>query len=232
MIKLETHLHVRGGSHCAVAKPSQIVSDYLAMGYGGIVVTNHYNPQSFFEYEGANQKQKLDFYFSLVKGLRKEAEREGIKVFFGAEITADTDDGSFQEFMLYGFEEELLYNNKPLFCYDQKGLFELAEKNNLFLYQTHPFRSTSVGVVKTGDPKFLHGAEAFNGHKWHFNDNVKANEFCERYDLIKMSGSDYHNFGQSVNAGIYIPDDISTNAQLKNYIMKNDFKLIINEEVK
>ena len=94
------------------------------------------------------------------------------------------------------------------------------------MYQTHPFRQG----VTVGDARFMHGAESFNGHFHHVNNNVPAKEFCINNNLIEMSGTDFHDPGQPVTAGIYIPEDIDDNAGLVKYIMSNKIKLVEERE--
>ena len=110
--------------------------------------------------------------------------------------------------MLYGFDKNFLLDNANLWEFTQEQLFKIANANGLFMYQSHPFRQG----VKAGNSKFMHGAESFNGHFHHVNNNVPAKAFCEENSLIEMSGTDFHDPGQPVTAGIYIPKDINDNA--------------------
>ena len=222
MIKLETHCHSLGGSGCAQCPPEYIAEKYKKAGYGGIVLTNHYCKLCYDEYPGKTHKQKLDFYFSLYRDFQKACESFGIKTFIGAEVRAITQDFEYKEFMLYGFDEKLFYDNQPLFYLDQKQLFEFAEKNGLFMYQTHPFR---IGV-NLGDYRFMHGAEGFNGHINHVNNNELATAFCDAFKLIKLSGTDYHDFDQPITGGIYIPESIKTETELTDYIRSGKAELI------
>ncbi|MDY6367882.1 MAG: hypothetical protein SPL13_05165 [Clostridia bacterium] len=222
MIKLETHCHSLGGSGCAKCEPDYIVEKYKKQGYGGIVLTNHYCKVCYDEYPGRTHKQKLDFYFSLYKNFQKSCERANLKSFLGAEVRAVTQDFEYKEFMLYGFDEKLFYDNPPLFHLNQKQMFEFASDNGLFMYQTHPFR---VGV-NLGDYRYMHGAESFNGHINHVNHNALANDFCDTYKLVKMSGTDYHDPDQTITGGILIPDDINTDRQLTEYVMSGKLSLI------
>lgn len=226
MIKLETHCHVKGGSGCAKVEPEQLVSEYEKAGYGAIVITNHYCEECYNTYPTDSHKGKLDFYFSLRDNVRLFAEKKGIKVFTGAEVRVVTPDKTYSEYMLYGFDDAFFYDNKPLFYLTQKELFELAEKKGLLMYQTHPFR---IGVM-TGNPKFMHGAETFNGHGNHRNNNQFADHFCDKYNLIKISGTDYHDPEQRKTGGIYIPENINTNKQLVDYIFNNQFELFCDKE--
>lgn len=223
MIKLETHSHIFGGSHCAKADDDTFIKNYLSAGYEAVVITNHFVLKAFEKYNGETDKEKIDFYFSLYDNMKEKLNKVGIKAFIGSEISCSTG----EEYMLYGFDRSLFYDNKLLFTLSQKELFRLAEKNNCFMYQTHPFRDR---VKVLGNPNFMHGAESFNGHFHHVNNNEQADRFCEENNLIKMSGSDYHYADQPIYGGIYVPENIDTETQLVEYIFKNDFKLIEHED--
>ncbi len=109
-----------------------------------------------------------------------------------------------------------------MFLYSQEELFEIAEKNGFFLYQTHPQRKDIV----FGNPDFMHGAESFNGHVNHINGNEKAKEFIEEHSLKKMSGTDYHDKGQPITGGIYVPENINDNLSLACYLRNEKVELI------
>ena len=94
------------------------------------------------------------------------------------------------------------------------------------MYQTHPFRDG----VTVGNPEFMHGAEAFNGHFHHENHNEQAKEFCRVNGLLPLSGTDYHHDPQPVTAGIYAPDDIQDEKQLVQCIFEKNYTLVQNEE--
>ena len=222
MLKLETHCHCKIGSPCGQTMPEKLVEEYKLAGYGGIVLTNHANSKAYNSYEGSTHKQKIDVFFSVYNDFEKACIKNGIKPFYGVEVgTCDSN-----EFMLYGFEKSFIYDHKPLFTYNQKELFSLAEKHNLFMYQTHPFREG----ITLGDPKLMHGAEVFNGHYNHVNNNEKAKEFCKKHNLIAISGTDYHLLDEVKTGGIYIPENINTVFELTNYIFNNKLQLLEDEE--
>ena len=95
------------------------------------------------------------------------------------------------------------------------------------MYKSHPFRTGEV----FDNPLNMHGAESFNGHFHHKNNNDIAEKLCEQNNLIKMSGTDYHHNGQPITAGIFIPKEIETDQQLVEYIFKNNFKRIEEKEL-
>ena len=226
MIKIETHCHTYLGSPCATAFPETLIKEYKEKGYGGAVLTNHYCKAYFDNYKGETEQEKKQFFIDLIEDFEKTAHKLNFKAFYGAEILVKTTDNAFREFILVGFDKAFIMANKPLFNYTQTELFEIAEKNRFFLYQTHPQRKTIV----FGDTKYMHGAESFNGHINHINRNEQALEFIEKHGLKKMSGTDYHDAGQPITAGIYIPKDINDNLSLANYLRNNQPKLICDED--
>lgn len=222
MIKIEPHCHSVGASRCADVSLERIVEVYSSLGYGGIVLTNHVNRSSFEVYPAETKKEKYDYFFSSVDALRDLCAPRNIKVFCGAEICAYTSSNGYSEYTVYGFDRKFMYDNKFLYEYSQEELFRLCEKNNVFMYQTHPFRER----VECGNSQFMHGAEAFNGHYHHYNNNAMANKFCEDNNLIKMVGSDFHHPDQPVTAGMLIPDNVNDDFALTEYIRSGKAGLI------
>lgn len=223
MIKLETHLHAIGGSVCADGNSDLTVKKYIDAGYNAVVVTTHYSRNYYVSYPGQSHKEKIDYFFKVYDDFANIANQKGLKTFFGVEVRCLPTN---TEYMLIGFDREFLYNNIPLFCYSQQELFALAQKYGLFMYQSHPFRTN----VTAGDPKFMHGAESFNGHYHHINDNTNAKKFCEENNLVGLSGTDYHHDDQPITAGIYIPDGIETEKELAKCYFDKNFTLIKEEE--
>ena len=224
MIKIELHAHCKGGSGCAFVPAEDLIREYKDAGYGAVVLTNHLSEWEFSKYPGNTKKEKMDFYLSLFDDVKREGDKQGIKVFLGAEVRAKQD--YFIEFMLYGFDREFLYNSPDLFSLSQEELFALAEENDVFMYQTHPYRNG----VACGDPKFMHGAEAFNGHVNQINNNAPANEFCEINGLIKLCGTDFHDPDQPKTSYALIPEEISTEKELVDYIRTGKLQIFGDEE--
>lgn len=229
MIKLETHCHTSGGSGCATSPNEILVQDYIRAGYGGVVITNHISKGSYDYHKGETHAEKVRFYYSMIDTLRERFKPFGVKVFWGSEIRLVPENGSIfgEEFTVYGITERDMRDNKPFYTFTQEELFRFAEKRWLFMYQTHPFRDG----VKSGNPRFMHGAESFNGHFHHDNHNDLAAEFCKKNRLIGLSGTDYHHEHQPITAGIYIPESVNTEDELIELLFKNEFGLIADAEV-
>ncbi len=222
-MKIETHCHTLYGSGCGLTDSNTIVRRYLEAGYNGVIITNHFYKSAFEEYKGDTRKEKLDFYFSLFDEVKEIGASKGLKVFLGTEIRVE----DRNDYLLYGFDRSFLYDNKPLYEYNQKEMFKLADKNGFFFAQAHPFRN---GVLEVGDPKFMHGIEKFNGHFHHINNNEKASEFCEKNNLIGLSGTDFHDPDQPITAGIFIPDSVKNETQLVECLFNKNFSLYCDEQ--
>ncbi|MBQ7348373.1 MAG: hypothetical protein IJW47_00110 [Clostridia bacterium] len=128
-MKIETHFHAFGGSHCADGNNKLAIEKYLQAGYGGVISTTHYGVGYYVSYPALSHKEKVDYFFKVYDDFANEAEKCGLKTFLGAEVRCVP---SNTEYMLIGFDRQFLYDNIPLFCYSQKQLFELAEKTRVF----------------------------------------------------------------------------------------------------
>lgn len=223
MIKCEMHCHPCGGSDCADGNNNLAVEKFVKAGYGAVVCTTHYAKRYYDGYIGQTHKEKIDYFFKVYDDFAKIANANGIKTFCATEIRCLPTN---TEYTVIGFDREFLYNNPPLFELGQQELFELADKNGFFMYQTHPFR---VGVT-AGDPKFMHGAECFNGHYHHVNSNKLAQEFCDKYNLIGVSGTDYHHDDQPLTTGLMLPENINTEKELAEFLKKGNLELVVYKE--
>ncbi|MBR2384701.1 MAG: hypothetical protein IKA99_03720, partial [Clostridia bacterium] len=55
-------------------------------------------------------------------------------------------------------------------------------------------------------------------------------QFCERNNLISMSGTDYHDAGQPITGGIIIPENIDSNEKLVEFLFNEKYELIQNKD--
>lgn len=225
MIKFETHAHSFGTSTCADCPLDRAVEIFKEHGYGGVAIINHISRHSFKYMGGSTYKENCDLFFEYYRKTKERFNASGIKTLFGAEVRAVLDDKNTVEYAIIGLDEKYFYE-KPLFDCTQKELFNIAEKNHAFMYQTHPFRT---GVF-SGDPRYMHGAEAFNGHYHHINNNDLANKFCEENNLIKMSGSDFHHADQPLTGGIYLPEYVDDEKKYAEFLLAGKFELICEKE--
>lgn len=219
-MKIEMHFHPSGGSCCANGKNEIAIEKCLKAGYDGVLATTHYCGFHYNDYPGATHKEKVDYFFKVYDEFYALATAKGLKVFLGAEVACSPTE---TEYILIGFDRKFLYNNPPLFNLTQEELFKIACDNGFFMYQAHPFRQ--AGVV-LGNPKFMHGAESYNGHYKHENRNDLAKEFCLKNGLLELSGTDYHHDDQPFTAGIITNYPVNDEKELIKCIFNKDYKII------
>ena len=218
MMKIEMHCHT-DGSHCADYNIQGIVADYKKAGYGGIVVTNHYAYKEYVRQGFSSVKEYAKAFLTWVDDAEKVGKEQNVKIFFGMEVRLTYNN---TEFMLYGFTKDFVLNNPEIYSLTQEQLFDLANRHNIFMYQTHPFRDG----VKVGDPRFMHGAECFNGHYHHNNNNALAEQFCKENNLIKVVGTDFHHDDQPITTAILVPEEIKDSIELTKYIRENRLEVV------
>lgn len=107
MFKIETHLHTKLSSTCGRLSPREIVAGYKAAGYSGLVLTDHYNRDTFqyLNVDLSGNDNKLEAFLTGYRQLVVEGQRQGLKIYRGAEVRFD---GSVNDYLLYGYSDELL----------------------------------------------------------------------------------------------------------------------------
>ena len=222
MMKVEMHCHT-DGSTCADYNIKDIVTDYVKAGYGGIVVTNHYAYREYVRQGFAKPQEYAKAFLRWLDDAEKIGKEKNLKIFCGMEVRLTYNN---TEYMLYGFKKDFVLNNDTIYNLTQEQLFDLSNKNNIFMYQTHPFREG----VKVGDPKYMHGAECFNGHYHHNNNNALAKQFCEKHNLVKTFGTDFHHKDQPITTAVLVPKETNDSIALTQYIRSNKLQTIEDRE--
>lgn len=227
MIKTEMHLHVKGGSPCALSPINEVFPIYKEAGYNAIVLTNHYSLDAFSAYPVEGEQERKQFFIDIYNDFKFEAQKYGIKTFFGVEVRALDKDGYFSEYLLYGIDEKFILESPLLYTLTQRELYHLAEENGLFMAQSHPFRD----FVKVGHHRHMHGVEVYNGNPYHieYAHNSFAKFYAEEFCKVMISGTDFHKSTDIPTGGIYLPEDITTNKELANYLLNNQPKIIKGE---
>lgn len=187
MYKIETHLHTPYISPCGRLTAQELVMGYKAAGYAAITVTDHYKAAAF-RFAGIDLDAPGDKLQPFLEGYRRVkeiADREGMIVYYGAEIQFFENDN---DYLLFGFSDALLADAKSICAMGIAAFSKLAREDGALLLQAHPFRKHCVPVA----PYLVDGIEAVNRHDCHPNHNDLAIDFANRYGLLKTGGTDCH----------------------------------------
>ena len=216
-MKIDMHTHCLPASLCAHHEPELLPGYFRKKGIDAIVLTNHYVPSHCKKLGTTPEEQALG-YIDVYKRCKKEGEKVGIKVFFGAELKLTTLP-THPEFLLYGMSEEDFIFSFPLFHKTQEEVFEFCNEKNILMVQSHPYR-TEQGY-EPADMRYVHGIEVYNPHLLfdaRFDDALKL---AVDNNKIKTSGSDFHIKDQAGLAGMIVPDYIEDQFMLRDYLKEN-----------
>ena len=222
MPKYEMHAHTAEGDKVVKESAAEIVRLYHDAGFDGMVVTNHYFSMFFDwfadELAGASHRQIVDRWLRGYYAARNEGEKLGFHVLPGAEVRFD---GSPNDYLLYGVDEEFFYQ-APLLN-RLKNVRELIEllPQDVCVVHAHPFRDRMV----VADPTPVWGIEVYNGSNEPYR-NRMARDFALHYGKNITSGSDFHYAGACGKGGIITEKMITTPQELSAVLRSGEYTLI------
>jgi len=223
-MKIDLHVHTSEMSACGVLTSEEIIRGYKDAGYGGIVITNHYN--SFTQW-WAYEKYGIggeDYYAAHKKCWEDAAafgEKIGLRVFFGCELKMNN---SNNDYLVYGAPDEFLRrNNDDLWNMSAADVNRFAKEDGFLFYQAHPFRS---GMQIT-HPNDLFGIEVKNANPRHDSGNDVALFWANKYpSLHRISGSDCHQRVDIGAGGIETDVDVKTTADLVEVLRTDRYTIL------
>lgn len=222
MYKIELHLHTKYSSICGSMSEQELVAGYKAAGYHGIVVTDHYNRTTFRmkQHDLATCKNPLEVYLEGYYKMREEGERQGIRIYRGAEVCLDE---SLNDYLLFDYPDALLEEPDAILPLSAAEFAARVHESGALLIQAHPFRDGCTPA----DPAILDGIEIFNSHPGHNNRNALAREVAQKHPhLIRTGGSDCHDPIHLGRGGILSDTLPQTDRELAALLRSRAFQVI------
>ena len=222
MFLFDTHIHTSEVSPCSNVSAEDMVKVYLESRYDGVVITDHYSPDicDFESEPGLTTEGAVKRYLSGYETALSAAAGR-LTVLLGMELRFH---GLNNDFLVFGMSEEFLLKYPDIRHMNPFSFHSLAQENNLLFYAAHPFRNG----MKVISPSVLDGIEVMNGHPNHDSRNNLADIFADQFQLLKSSGSDFHDTGCHARGGILTKTRIRDNQDLIE-CLKNQPSLIITE---
>lgn len=214
--KTELHAHTSEVSPCGHVTAPEVADRFIAQGYTSLVITNHYCDYVIDPLKGT-WREKMDYYMHPYYLMREHAG-DRLHVILGCELRFE---GNINDYLIYGITEEFLRENPDLHKMSLRSFAPLARENGFLVVQAHPFRNGMVVV----NPEYLDGMETFNGTPSYDGRNTIADAWAKRYDLIRTSGSDFHNPDQFGTGGILTSAAIRTGEELVAVLKSGDYTL-------
>lgn len=205
MFKIETHLHTKYCSECGELTAEEILDGYQAAGYSALIITDHYNRDTFrmLGRDTTIPGDHLKAYLEGYRRVKEEGEKRGIKVYRGAEVRFD---GRENDYLLYGYSDELLQDPEAVFTMGVEAFYEKCRAEGTLLIHAHPYRNGGHPTTAAA----LDGAEVMNTHPGHNNRNQLALAFARENGLLETAGSDCHEKRHIGRGGILVeqlPED-------------------------
>ena len=222
MYKIELHLHTKYSSGCGQLDEKEIISAYKAAGYHGIVVTDHYNRDTYNmkKIDPASNCDRLTPFLEGFYKMKEEGEKQGIKIYRGAELRFD---GSYNDYLFFNYPDELLLDPEKLFTMGLHEFIQLSRQTDALLIQAHPFRS----MCTPADIADLDGIEISNMHPWHESRNELAKTRANTDKrLIQTGGSDCHATEHIGRGGILSETLPQDDAELAKLLRSGNYTVI------
>ncbi|MFP3091111.1 PHP domain-containing protein [Treponema sp. TIM-1] len=194
----ETHLHTCQSSACGVSEGHEYIRNYLALGYTGIMVTDHFFNGNTRINRSLPWKEWVTRFCRGYEDTRRAGERLGLDVFFGWEETFDGDD-----YLIYGLDKEWLLEHPEAAHWTRREQYETVNLYGGCVVQAHPFRQhyyidcihLSTGCVDA--------VEAANGGNQDPSYDALALAYAQRLGLPITAGSDIHHIDQCQTDAMY-----------------------------
>lgn len=219
-MKWELHMHTAPTSPCGRVPAAEGIAAYAASGYGGVVITDHYNDYVMDRLTGTDA-EKVETWLAGYRAAREAGERWGVRVLFGLE--AHSAEHPCNDFLIFGAEPNFVQENPRLYERTLPELQALCHRYGALLIQAHPFRS----MCALAELSALDGVEVYNGHPHHQSHNERALEVAEANPrFIRTSGSDFHEPDALARGGIITDRDIHSSAELAQCLRDGAFSRI------
>lgn len=185
----ETHLHTAEGSACGKVPGARQAEIYKALGYTGIVVTDHFFNGNCAIPRDLPWKERVERYCEGYRNAKKRGDEIGLQVFFGLETNFHG-----QEFLLYGLSEEWLSEQEDMLSWSPKEQFEKVTAAGGMVVQAHPYREAPYipSVILYPDCcEAFEIANALNASRG-ADFNSKAEAYAKEHGIHGTGGSDAH----------------------------------------
>lgn len=209
MYKYEMHCHTGTTSACGSMSAEDIVNLYLANGYDGVVITDHFlngNTRVNHIIPNGTYEEKIDLFFKGYEEV-KQAAKGKLKVFFGMEVSYKGTD-----ILAYGFDKDGLKACPQLPDMGLRTFADYCRDHGVLAVQAHPFREDSYIDHIRLYPN-CEGVEAFNAAR-----NALCNDlgayYAKAYNKIAIGGSDIHHTNQKFLSGMEFDEEVTSMDQL------------------
>ena len=208
MFLYDTHVHTSEVSPCSYTPAAEAIGYYLDAGYDGLVITDHYtygvcDPEIE---SGLTQDAAVERFLSGYEAAIRTAAGK-MTILLGMELRFYEMNN---DFLVFGISHDFLLKYPDIRHMRPSTFHQLAKENDLLVFAAHPFRNGMMVLP----PSVIDGVEVMNGHLGHDSRNYLAEAYADQFNLLKSSGSDFHEAGNEARGGIITKTSIRDNKDL------------------
>lgn len=218
----EMHCHTAEVSPCARISAVEGVARYHALGYDGIVTTDHFFDGYFNSLGEMPWEKKVDRFLEGYEAAKREAGKVGMTVLMGAEFrfTENSND-----YLVYGLTRDILVSYPEAHTAGLEAFRAFAREKGLLIVQAHPFRP----FITPAAPALLDGVEVVNANIRHDSRNHLARAFAEKNGLFGICGSDFHQAGDEGRAALLFDERPTSSEALVSLLRTGRYGLRTDE---
>lgn len=223
MFLFDLHIHTQEVSPCGELPAADIVRQYHARGYSGIVITDHFRRKTMQRLPGESWPEKVDGYLRGYELAKEAGDALGLTVLLGLESrTADFD---CNDFLIYGITRDFLLEHEWLYDRPLAEISAIVRGAGGMIYQAHPLRRG----MKVAPPELVDGIEVFNGRNNNFTTDIAVHTARER-GWHMLSGSDCHSTEEACRGGVLFEERPETSEQLLQALRADRYAWIARPE--
>lgn len=205
MFKYELHCHTKYGSMCGSMSAKDIVELYLANGYDGVCVTDHFlngNTTVHRDCPNGTYEEKIERYCQAYEKVKSFAAGR-LKVFFGFEASYKGTD-----ILVYGMDKKALLKFPEIPQMDMRTLCDFCRDHGALAIQAHPFRMDDwidhIRLYPNSE-----GVEGFNAARNQLCNDLST-YYANSYGKLTIGGSDIHHIEQKNLSGMEFDEEVDS----------------------
>ncbi len=217
--RYDLHVHTSPVSPCGDFSPQEVVDKHIALGYNGMVLTNHFQPRLVDKFE--NHRDFVEYFLNDYREAKEYGESKDFDVILGVEMRFPENDN---DYLVYGVSEDDAYKMLDFVYTDYKTFYKGFKNEKSLVIQAHPFRKNCI--LQNTD--LLDGIEVFNLHPGH-NSAVgfAAKTAFENPRLLKTGGTDFHHETHQGMCATLFKERIRDSFRLAEVLKSRDYILDI-----
>lgn len=189
MFLYETHCHCSDCSLCAKHTSREMVRAYYALGYAGLVMTDHFVTGNSAVDPSLPWEERMRRYYQAYEDACDEAKNLDFDVIFGIEHFY----GDGKEVLVYGIDLDFLLDNPDL---DRISLEEFRDRVHAvggILIHAHPYRRRGyINMDVAPRLDLVDGIEVYNAGDRAEDGDRLALTVARLTGCLMTSGSDFH----------------------------------------